>query len=75
MAINTLKYAEIFRQKLDAQFSAAATSQAEGNVSDIGKRADDTRAGFASADKNSESKQQLLTEQKAQLTEASQQWM
>ena len=25
--------------------------------------------------KNSESKQQLLTEQKAQLTEASQQWM
>lgn len=30
MAINTLKYAEIFQQKLDAQFSAAATSQAEG---------------------------------------------
>ena len=75
MAINTLKYAEIFQQKLDAQFSAAATSQAEGMYQISESELTTLEQDLHRLAKNSESKQQLLTEQKTQLTEASQQWM
>lgn len=60
---------------LSLWLSAASASQAEGmyQISEI--ELTTLEQDLHQLAKNSESKQLLLTEQKAQLTEASQQWM
>ena len=70
MAINTLKYAEIFQQKLDAQFSAAATSQAEGMYQISESELTTLERDLNQLEKSNASKQDLLTEQKKQLETA-----
>ena len=60
---------------LSLRFSAASASQAEGMYQISESELTTLEQDLHQLTKNSESKQQLLTEQKAQLTEASQQWM
>lgn len=60
---------------LSLRLSAASASQAEGMYQISESELTTLEQDLHQLAKNSESKQQLLTEQKAQLTEASQQWM
>lgn len=60
---------------LSLWFSAASASQAEGMYQISESELTTLEQDLHQLAKNSESKQQLLTEQKAQLTEACQQWM
>lgn len=60
---------------LSLRFSAASASWAEGMYQISESELTTLEQDLHQLAKNSESKQQLLTEQKAQLTEASQQWM
>ena len=60
---------------LSLWLSAASASQAEGMYQISESELTTLEQDLHQLAKNSESKQQLLTEQKAQLTEASQQWM
>lgn len=60
---------------LSLRLSAASASQAEGMYQISESELTILEQDLHQLAKNSESKQQLLTEQKAQLTEASQQWM
>ena len=60
---------------LSSRLSAASASQAEGMYQISESELTTLEQDLHQLAKNSESKQQLLTEQKVQLTEASQQWM
>lgn len=60
---------------LSLRLSAASASQAEGMYQISESELTTLEQDLHQLAKNSESKQQLLTEQKVQLTEASQQWM
>ena len=60
---------------LSLRLSAASASHAEGMYQISESELTTLEQDLHQLAKNSESKQQLLTEQKAQLTEASQQWM
>lgn len=60
---------------LSSWLSAASASQAEEMYQISESELTTLEQDLHQLAKNSESKQQLLTEQKAQLTEASQQWM
>lgn len=60
---------------LSLRLSAASASQVEGMYQISESELTTLEQDLHQLAKNSESKQQLLTEQKVQLTEASQQWM
>lgn len=60
---------------LSLRLSADSASQAEGIYQISESELTTLEQDLHQLEKNSESKQQLLTEQKAQLTEVSQQWM